>query len=131
MGVATKDSSKMAPVKVLKPRPEWHWKVLKLGMLALCLILFSWQFSYIFNDYLDGRTTITTEQGLCCHIFKDSISHHEINVFPIPCEIHQTLSVTPLYRKCMTPWHCQPSQYVLPHLLMACTPISVGYLACL
>ena len=76
MGVATKDSSKMAPVKVLKPRPEWQWKVLKLGMLAICLILFVWQFSYIFNDYLDAKTTVTTEQGQCCYILKDSISHH-------------------------------------------------------
>ena len=55
----------MAPIKGLKPRPEWQWKVLKLSVLALCLILFIWQFGYIFRDYLNGRTTITTEQGLC------------------------------------------------------------------
>ena len=77
MGVATKDSSKMAPVKVLKPRPEWQWKVLKLGILAICLILFIWQFSYIFNDYLDARTTVTTEQGQCCHNLIVLISHQK------------------------------------------------------
>ena len=61
-------SSKMPSIKVIKPRPEWQWKVLKVSVLALCVMMFIWQFSYIFRDYLDGRTTITTEQGLCWHI---------------------------------------------------------------
>ena len=68
MGVASDVSSEMAPIKGMKPRPEWQWKILKLLMLALCLILFIWQFSYIFKDYLDGRTTVTTEQGQCCNM---------------------------------------------------------------
>ena len=58
----------MAPIKGLKPRPEWQWKVLKLFMLSICLMSFTWQFSFIFRDYLDGKTTVTTEQGQCCQI---------------------------------------------------------------
>ena len=55
----------MAPIK---PYTGWKWKVLKLISLALCVVLFFWQFNYIFRDYLDGKTTITTEQGYCCQI---------------------------------------------------------------
>ena len=68
MAVNSKKSFNMAPIKRVKPRPEWQWKVLKLLILAVCLILFTWQFSYIFRDHLDGKTTITTEQGHCCQI---------------------------------------------------------------
>ena len=53
----------MAPITTVKQHPDWKWKVLKLASLALCLVLFFWQFSYIFRDYLDSKTTITTEQG--------------------------------------------------------------------
>ena len=80
MGVASEISLKMAPIKGLMPRPEWQWKVLKLLILALCLILFVWQFSYIFKDYLDVRSTITSEQGQCCQIAKSARLHYLIRI---------------------------------------------------
>ena len=54
---------KMEPAPKRIKRPVWLWKLLKFITLSINLSLFIWQFSFIFRDYLQARTTVTTEKG--------------------------------------------------------------------